>query len=232
MSKNSPLKATGAHISIVGHITEEELRARITRTDAANGFANRYLFMLVRRSKSLPFGGSLADAKIDELAQRVKMAAETARMMGRATMTDEARHEWSAVYEQLSAEQPGLLGAITARAEAQVTRLAMIYALLDDRDKIDVAHLKAALAVWEYAEASAAHIFGKSLGDPVADEIERALRQVGTVGMTRTAIRDLFGRNRSGDRIGAALQLLLTKGRARFETSRTSGRPVETWFAI
>ena len=108
----------------------------------------------------------------------------------------------------------------------------MIYALLDNMDKIDVAHLKAALAVWEYAEASAAHIFGKSLGDPVADEIERAIRQVGAVGMTRTAIRDLFGRNRSGDRIGAALQLLVTKGRARFETSRTTGRPAETWFAI
>jgi hypothetical protein len=94
MSKNSPLKATAAHISIVGHITEDELRARITRTDAANGFANRYLFMLVHRSKSLPFGGNLADAKIGELAQRVQMAAETAKMIGRTTMTDAARQEW------------------------------------------------------------------------------------------------------------------------------------------
>ena len=31
-------------------------------------------------------------------------------------------------------------------------------------------------------------------------------------GMSRTAIRDLFGRNRSSERIGAALQLLATKG--------------------
>jgi hypothetical protein len=30
LTKNSPLTATGAHISIVGHITEDELRARIT----------------------------------------------------------------------------------------------------------------------------------------------------------------------------------------------------------
>jgi hypothetical protein len=37
MTKNSPLSATGAHVSIIGHITEEELRARLTRTDAANG---------------------------------------------------------------------------------------------------------------------------------------------------------------------------------------------------
>jgi hypothetical protein len=42
--KNSPLSATGAHISILGHVTIDELRARITRTDLANGFANRFIF--------------------------------------------------------------------------------------------------------------------------------------------------------------------------------------------
>src|SRR5262249_7847753 len=54
MTKNSPLKATGAHVSIVGHITKDELRSRLTRTDIANGFANRFLFCLVKRSKLLP----------------------------------------------------------------------------------------------------------------------------------------------------------------------------------
>jgi hypothetical protein len=44
LTKNSPLKATGAHISIIGHITQDELRARMTSTEAANGFANRFLF--------------------------------------------------------------------------------------------------------------------------------------------------------------------------------------------
>jgi hypothetical protein len=48
---------------------------------------------------------------------------------------------------------------------------------------------------------------------------------------TRTAIRDLFGRNRAGDRIGAALALLATKGRARMETCKTSGHPAEVWVA-
>ena len=57
--KNSPLSATGAHISILGHVTIHELRARITRTDVANGFANRFNFALVKRSKLLPHGGDL-----------------------------------------------------------------------------------------------------------------------------------------------------------------------------
>ena len=38
----TPLKATGAHISVVAHITKDELRARLTRTDMCNGFANRF----------------------------------------------------------------------------------------------------------------------------------------------------------------------------------------------
>ena len=50
-TKHDPLTATSAHISVVGHITHEELLRRLSDTEAANGFANRFLFALVRRSK-------------------------------------------------------------------------------------------------------------------------------------------------------------------------------------
>ena len=49
--------------------------------------------------------------------------------------------------------------------------------------------------------------------------------------MSRTAIRDLFGRNQSADRIGAALALLASKGRARMEIRQSGGRPTECWIA-
>ena len=147
-------------------------------------------------------------------------------------MTAAARDTWKSIYSELSAGQPGLLGAMTARAEAQVVRLALIFALLDHCTKIDTDHLMAAIAVWEYAAASTARIFGDSLGDPVADEILRALQQAGATGMTRTEIMNLFGRHKSVDRIGIALALLAVKGCARMESRRTGGRPVETWFSI
>jgi hypothetical protein len=209
----------------------DELRARINRTELANGFANRFLFVLTRRSKVLPFGGSLTDSEILHLGEKLTRALEKAKVVGRVSMTDEARSKWAAIYPDLSAAKPGLLGAILARAEAQSVRLALIYALLDGSDQIDLPHLEAALAVWEYCELSAVHIFGGAIGDPVADEIERALQHAGAAGMTRTVIRDLFGRNKSSDRIGAALQLLVTRNRARSEPSGTHGRPAETWFA-
>jgi hypothetical protein len=231
LTKNSHITATNAHISIVAHITEDELKSRIARTDLANGFANRILFALIKRSKELPFGGNLTDSEILHLGTQVAQIIEAAKGIGRVTFTNGAAAEWARVYSALSAGQCGLLGAITARAEAQVIRLATLYALLDNSSHIEVAHLSAGLTIWEYCEASAAYIFGDAVGDPVADEILRALRQAGEAGMTRTAIRDLFGRNRSGDRIGAALALLMGKGRAKVELRETGGRPVEIWFA-
>src|SRR5262249_50644182 len=59
--KNSPAKATGAHISIIGHTTDEELLRSLTSTQAANGFGNRILWTCTRRSKILPRGGNLLD---------------------------------------------------------------------------------------------------------------------------------------------------------------------------
>ena len=131
ITKNTPLCATGAHISTVGHITTDELRARLTRTDMANGFANRFMFALVKRSKLLPFGGDLDDCEIERLGERLREVVTFAAAVGRVTMTADAKAKWEAVYPTLSAPQPGLLGAVTARGEAQTVRLALIYALLD-----------------------------------------------------------------------------------------------------
>jgi hypothetical protein len=231
MVKNSPLKATGAHISIIGHITKDELRARLTRTDMANGFANRFLFCLVKRSKLLPHGGHPDDASIRTLADRFAKAVEFAKTVGRVTMTDGAAAAWATAYAELSADRPGLLGAVTARAEAQVIRLALNFALLDQNDRIDTAHLGAAMAVWAFCDESAHFIFSDAIGDPVADNILAALRR-SPAGMTRTSINDLFGGHRMSDQINAALATLLRLGRARFETKQTAGRPVETWFTV
>ena len=110
-------------------------------------------------------------------------------------MTADARTVWAKVYPVLSAGSDGLHGAVTARAEAQVVRLALVYALLDGAEHIDTPHLLAALAVWQYCDATARYVFGASTGDRIADEIMRRLQLAGDGGLTRTEIRDLFGRH-------------------------------------
>ena len=83
-------------------------------------------------------------------------------------------------------------------------RLALLYALLDKSPLIQAPHLLAALALWEYVERSVYHIFGDSLGDPVADDLLRLLRSCPT-GLTRTDISNYFQRQRlhRPDRPGA-----------------------------
>jgi len=145
-------------------------------------------------------------------------------------MTPAARTVWAKVYPDLSAGLEGLHGAVTARADPQAIRLALIYCLLDGGERIDVPHLMAALAVWDYCNATAKHVFGNSLGDRVADGILHRLGQAGADGMTRTKIRDAFGRNQSAERIGAALELVQRKGHAICALAANGpSRPVETW---
>ncbi len=137
---------------------------------------------------------------------------------------------WCEVYEELSEGKLGLLGAITARAEAQVMRIACIYALLDHSSIIREAHLMAALAVWDYADASAEYIFGERMGDPAADRIVDALLQSPN-GMTRTDISNLFGRNRGANDIDRALRHIKSAGLAQCAQETTGGRSVERWTA-
>lgn len=231
LSKNSPLRATDALVSIIAHVTAEELRRGLTGTEVANGFANRFLFVCARRSKVLPEGGSLSDEELRPLADELRTALRFASVQRVLERDAEARALWAEVYGELSEGRPGLLGAATSRAEAQVMRLAVLYALLDQSGKVRVEHLKAALALWDYCHRSAAYVFGTALGDPLADELLDRLRQAGRDGLTRTEIRDAFGRHANAAQVGRALELLRSRRLTYRERARTGGRPVERWYA-
>jgi hypothetical protein len=129
LTKNSPARATDALITIVTHVTAEELLRHLDSTDIANGLVNRFIFLAVRRSCVLPFGG--AEVQFGALAEDLRQALEFARRAGRLTMDDDARELWSEAYPVLTEDAPGLFGAITARAAPQVIRIALLYALAD-----------------------------------------------------------------------------------------------------
>jgi hypothetical protein len=229
--KNNPLKATGAHIAVIGHITIEELQRTLTTTEAANGFGNRFLWLCVKRSKRLPDGGELHTVDFNPLLTRLREAVQQAKKIQLMRRDDAAKVAWHAVYPALSEDRPGLVGALLARAEAQVLRLSMLYALLDGTAIIKAEHLYAALAVWEYVEASAAYIFGDTLGDPIADTLIAALQDCSPQGLTRQQIiEETFNRNRRADEIDRVLRLLesrhlITLGKLPPEGGR--GRPKE-----
>lgn len=235
-------RATGAHISIIGHITPEELRTQLSSTQVANGWANRFLYVWAERSKRLPFGGNLEKDALQHVIKWLTTVREYASTLGQLEMDAGAKQVWETRYEALTPDQEspgpwrgqtGLLDSVLGRADANPSRLALIYAVLDKSDQIRRCHLDAALAIWDYCDASARFIFGDAIGDETADSILRLLR-ASPNGATRTDIRDHFQKNKSSEEIKRALGVLQEHGRARMENHQTEGavRSTEVWFSI
>jgi hypothetical protein len=229
LTKHSPLRATGAHVTLIGHITQEEVRRYLTETERANGFANRFLWLLVRRSKALPDGAPVPEAVLAPLVDELRQVVAFSKTVGELVRDEDARTLWGEVYPALSEGEPGMVGAILNRAEAQVLRLSTLYAVLDRSADIRVPHLRAALALWDYAEQSARRIFGRRLGVPLADIVLEALRARGP--LTTTAISGLFGRHRSAEDLHQALDLLRDLGLVASRVEATGGRSATLWAA-
>jgi len=219
--KNSPNRATGAHITVLGHITREELARGLDGTEAFNGFANRFLWACVRRSQVLPDGGALEVGTVIGLGDQLRAVIEAGRECGLLTRDADARALWHVVYGPLSAGSHGTAGAIGGRAEAQVMRLAGLYALLDECRRIGTAHLRAALAVWQYAEDSIRAIFGDLTGDDDADTVLAALR---AGPLSDTEVSQLFGGHKSKPQLDRLKLFLHNSGRVATEYRAPEGR--------
>lgn len=120
-----------------------------------------------------------------------------------------------------------MVGALLGRAEAQVMRLAALYALLDKSNVIKRVHLEAALALWEYSEDSVEFIFGNVTGDTVADKILIALRQRGP--LSDSEISALFHKNVNKDELQRAKAMLSKRGLIRSVMQNTEGRSRKVW---
>jgi hypothetical protein len=169
LTKNSPVQATDAHISIIGHITREELHRSLAAVDTSSGFANRFLWACATRARLLPHGGRVEETVILPLAGELADALTDARRIRRMGWGRKARLEWERIYADLGAPVPGVVGGVTSRAEPQVLRLALIYALLDKSTFIGLKHLLAAREVWRYCFDSARYVFAGVVGDPVGN---------------------------------------------------------------
>jgi hypothetical protein len=230
MTKNNSARATNPHVSLIGHITKHELSAYLSAVEVHNGLGNRIMWACVRRSKQLPFGGVISPERIAGLGNRLGLALDSAKNRGLMECSLSGHNLWASEYEALTADRPGLWGAITARAEAHTLRLAMIFAALDRVQEIEDIHVRAALSLWRFCDRSAAHLFGGSTGDSTADAILAALRTKPD-GMTRSEIRRrVFNDNKPAAEVTRALGILERYRLARRELTPTDGRPAERWF--
>jgi hypothetical protein len=207
-TRKEPLSIDNVNVSMIAHVTPEELLNSLTATDKANGFANRFLIVCVRRSKLLPEGGGKINP--DVIVTRLRAAMDAAQGRGLFERDAAARELWADEYPRLTSSRDGIKGALCGRAEAHVLRVSLLYALLDSSDRIRPEHLRAAIAFWEYCVRSIEHVFGAGSGDPDAEKVLGAL-----AGGPKTAtdLHRVFSNHRDPEWILAKMAKLVQTGR-------------------
>lgn len=186
------LRAHGAHVSLVGSVTPGELLPLHRRPGAAGGLESRFLYCL--SAPALEVSPFRAPGDSGWLAVEVREALDASRrsVMDRADpvsahlcarrgiqpdavlpVADEVVTGWLTRIKPRVPDTDESLGAFFARAEAQVFRLAVGYALADQSAGIRMPHIDAALGLWTFCARSAERIFGV----PVSDLPPRISRQ-------------------------------------------------------
>ncbi|MGZ6638809.1 MAG: DUF3987 domain-containing protein [Solirubrobacteraceae bacterium] len=231
LTRTAPARASAAHISLIGHITQAELCHHLSAIELANGLANRLVIIACKRTRLLPEGGNSDPLAGTGLIGLLGATIQHAKDTGHLRLDPGARELWHHAYTtQLATTPPGIAGALLARAEAHVIRLALLYTLADGEHQIKTEHLKAALALWDYAARSASWALQGATGDPLAEQIHAALR-AHPAGLTRSQISDVLQHNQPAEQIQKALGALAHAGRATRAQIPTAGRPAELWTA-
>ena len=225
LTKKSPITSSNPHICIVGHITQAELEELLTPAVIWSGLGNRFLWCCVQRKGFQPDPQPMPGKSVAEIARRFQNAFLSAKGIERIDWgCDEVKNAWRASYEELSEGGIGTAGAMTGRGEAQVRRLAMVYALLDESASIGLIHLEAALAVWKYCEKSGEYLFGTD--DPNADAANRIMQHfedLPNAELSRTKLGTLLGKDKT--RKDKAIRQLLGSGQIESFAEKTTGRP-------
>lgn len=240
-SKTSTERATGAHVTVIGHITAEELRRELSAVEISNGFANRFLFVCSRRSKHLSFPPRLESAQRARLVEGLRGVREhwhDAGEGGAIELDGGARAAWAVLKPAIEgdadrADDAGLaIGKVITRGAPYVLRLAATYAALARSSAISSAHLEAAHEVWRYSVSSARVIFGDEQSHPDARRILEALAEESARMFQRSKIHELLGNRRSAADLTRLRDALIAAGKieAYIDTSSTErGRKAEWW---
>lgn len=236
MTKTNRICSTRAHVCIVAHITKGELETHLQNVELLNGFANRFLWALVHRSKLV----SIPKAIPDGILQKLQFSLIESLRYGQQCKNlvfAEATKEFLGSFGRryipknllCSRDKAGMAGAVTDRAEPQTARLALIYALLDKKDTVEPVHLQSALAVWNYCEESAKSLFG---GRGIFKLDDKIFSYLESETLTLTQISAKLGRNVQSKEIKSALQRLIDSGIVKFYSEKTKGRPITIFSAV
>lgn len=224
-TKTSRIWATNTHIGMTGNITPSELLKLLKSRELANGFANRYLIYWAEQVTINPYPQYTPDSVVQTLAERVAAVLRYARADRHAQsdwmcmeLAHDAREYYAKLYKgELRDNSYGTtVNGLLERRAPMLLRMAMLFALTDLTQTIEIKHLEAALAWVRYWVDSVRYIFQTELEEvqtaqtaKVAQRIVDFLSDGKTA--TRTEItRDCFHGHVKKDVIDVALADLLS----------------------
>jgi hypothetical protein len=226
LTKTNRISTTGAHVCILGHITFKELKMKLSETDMLNGFGNRFLWICARRQGIIAFPEPLPGPIKELLQGLIEERLKHAFRGGEYRFSQAARELWLAEYPRLSMEHQGLSGCMVNRAEANVVRISLIFAILSLHHQIELDDLEAALAFWQYCRDSAMLIFGGEQSDRRKIKLLNSLNSLNSPGLTKTEIiRDIFVNHISAETLNNLLDELEEDNLIKIEKVLTEGAP-------
>jgi DNA-binding HxlR family transcriptional regulator len=228
LTRNKPLKVKNVSLATLAHITRKELLSKLTSTDRANGFANRFLFLWTERAKLLP-RGDLSRLDLDDVVASLRKAVQTAKNTGEVRRDEETELLWAEAYKRLTTRGDTMTDTLLSRADAHVVRLSLLYALLDSSTVIRKEHLQAALAVWDYCEESVRFVFG-DVADP---DTAKILRKLEDGPLTEGEIRRMvFGDHKPSEWVAEKMIELEQLRKVRRDTKQFKTKVVAAWYLV
>lgn len=210
-SKNSNEKVTNPHISIVGHITPQELSQKLNIVDCFNGLLNRFMFFCVKRQRYLPLGKKVDEKELHKHLDSIISALNFVKGLPgeefEIKLSEKALKEYGRIYRKQN-HYPTVLKSLICRSTTQILRVAMTHAVMDHSRVIKKKHIKAADALWDYSEQSCKFLFGDIIGNIDADRLLIALMDADN-GMTDGDIGDFFKRNLNKTDLETIKQMLV-----------------------
>ena len=208
--KNNKDVATNPHISIVAHITAEELKEKISRNDLFNGFANRFLWIYSIRTKELAIPKKNDAAQIKMVVDSLK---DVINWVDKLQPLEIDLHSTSIklyekYYSELTQDIDGDIGKVTSRAAPNVVRLSSLLAVLDKSVEIMPKHLDFAMLLWRYCLKSADFIFGNDVGQKEVSKILIALNE-NNDGLSKKDLFKLFNNHIKKEKLDSILSYLI-----------------------
>jgi hypothetical protein len=233
LTSKDPKQANGAHIAMAMHITPGELLDRFNHIEMANGFGNRFLWFAVKSDKIIPCPEPIPDKVYQELTTTIRKLSNCP--LERVPRADASMGRWKEeYYPSLRDDLPGLAGSLMARGSAIVLRMALLYYLLDTPTQaraggIQLEHLNAAMAIWDYCTKSVDMVFGKKTtsGSMLGDKI---LLLLADGPLTKAEINEHLSTKHRAESGGALLRLESEKRIQKVEGNYGGkGRPASAW---